>query len=463
MNKKIETFLDDVCLHIRCKAVHKDIRDELANHIYELKAEYEKEGHDEDKALDMAISAMGKCDEIGERLNKQHKPETEWSLIGLTAVIAVIGGIIMFTSSRFESVQSVSFEKYLIYALIGAGVMAGLYFFDYTKLKKAALPFYFISLLFLIAALLSGAEVNGRRFFAIGGVLISSDFATVFLLIAIAGFIEKSRGKGGIAVAGILLLALVSVIPILALPNLSMVFVLLICYAVLILSAVIKNHFGGYRKMQLASLGSLGVLFVSFIACKILSDPGRLERVKSFATRGQSDADGGGWQQMMADKWLEASNLFGKTTETVYGYSIDKGMPGITADYVLINIIATLGWVVGIALVLAIAVLIGRMIVTTIKIKNDYGFYLSLGACTNLSAKFIIGVLVNFNLFPPMSVSLPFVSYGGTGYIVSMALVGIILSVWRRNKLIGASQSTVVRTKSRFIEFADGKLIINFK
>ena len=38
MNKKIVTFLDDVCIHIRCKKIHiKDLRDELTNHIYELK------------------------------------------------------------------------------------------------------------------------------------------------------------------------------------------------------------------------------------------------------------------------------------------------------------------------------------------------------------------------------------------------------------------------------------------
>ncbi len=180
-------------------------------------------------------------------------------------------------------------------------------------------------------------------------------------------------------------------------------------------------------------------------------------------TRGKSDPLGSGWQQIMADKWLAVSTLFGKTTEKVNGYNIDKGMPGITTDYVLINIIATLGWVVGIVLVLVIALFIGRMFMTTKKIKNDYGFYLSLGACTILSVQFTISVLVNFNLFPVTSVSLPFISYGGVGYIISMALVGIILSVWRRNNLIGASPKTIVRSTSKFIKFEDGKLIINFK
>lgn len=463
MNKKIVTFLDDVCSHIRCKKIHKDLRDELTNHIYELKDEYVNKGHDEEKALDMAISAMGDCDEIGYRLNKQHKPETEWVLIGLTTIIAIIGGIIMFKSSEFESIQNVSFEKYLTFAVIGICVMVGLYFFDYTKLKKLALPTYSISLLLLFFTHFQGRIFNGRKLLTICGISISSEYVTILFLVAIAGLIEKSRGKGDIAFLRILMIALISVLPIIALPDFSKAIVLTICYTVLIISSVFKNHFGGNRKFQLTCLGCIGALIIFFSTYNIISKPYRLDRIISFLTRGKSDPLNGGWQQIMADKWLAVSTLFGKTTGKVNGYNIDKGMPGITTDYVLINIIATLGWVVGIVLVLVIAVFIGRMFMTTKKIKNDYGFYLSLGACTILSVQFTISVLMNFNLFPLTSVSLPFISYGGVGYIVSMALVGTILSVWRRNNLIGASPKTIVRSTSKFIKFEDGKLIINFK
>ncbi len=463
MNKKIVTFLDDVCIHIRCKKVHKDLRDELTNHIHELKDEYTNKGHDEEKALDMAISAMGNCDEIGDRLNKQHKPETEWSLIGLATIIAIIGGIIMFKSNEFESIQNVSFEKYLIFAVLGISIMVGFYFFDYTKLKKLALPMYLISLLLLFFTHFQGASYNGRKLLTICGISISSEYVTILLLVAIAGLIEKSRGKGDIAFLRILMLALISVLPIITLPDFSRAIVLTICYTVLIISSVIKNHFGGNRKIQLSCLGCIGALIIFFSTYDIISKPYRFERILSFLTRGKSDPLNSGWQQIMVDKWLAVSTLFGKTTEKVNGYNLDKGMPGITTNYVLINIIATLGWVVGIVLVLVIAVFIGRMFVTTKKIKNDYGFYLSLGACTILSAQFTISVLMNFNLFPVTDVSLPFISYGGVGYIVSMALVGTILSVWRRNNLMGASPKTIVRSTSKFIKFEDGKLIINFK
>lgn len=463
MNSKITSFLDDICIHVDCKAVHKDIRDELIHHIDGLKDEYIEQGLNEKTALDMAIAAMGDCDEIGNRLNEQHKPKTEWSLIGLTAIIAVIGGIIMFSSSKFNSVQAVSFERYLIYAIIGICVMVGIYLFDYTKLKKLALPIYIIAFALLVFTLLAGNGMNGRKILIIHSVSISSEYATLLFLIAFTGFMEKCRDKGGLAIVSLIALAFVSIIPITMLPSLSQTVILLVGYTVLVLSAVMKNHFGGNRKLQLISLGGIGAVSISVVMFIILSAPYRFESVMYFVSRGKSNPAGGGWQQMMADNWLAVSNLFGKTNETVSGYGIDMGMPSVTTDYVLVNIIATLGWAVGIALILIIALFIFRMFITTKKIKNDYGFYLSLAACTVLSLQFTVSLLMNFNLFPLMGVSLPFVSYGGTGYIVSMTLVGIILSVWRRNNLVGLSPKNVVTSKGRFIEFEDGKLIISFK
>lgn len=461
MNKKIESFLDDVCVHIRCKSVHKDIRDELTDHIDELKEGYVNTGIDEEKALDMAISAMGSSDEIGNRLDKQHKPKTEWSLIVLTAVIAIIGAIIMYQSSKFESLRAVNLERYIFCAAVGICVLIGLYFFDYTKLKKLALPIYLFTFLLLIITKYWGIRINGKGALKIGSISVSSAYIPLLFLIAISGFIEKFRNKGGTAFSQIIVLMLISIIPIISINNFSTAAILIICYAALLISSVLKNHYGGYRKLQLASLGCIGISAAIIIGIMLtLVNPSRL---LAFITRGQSDPLGVGWQQIMADKWLAASALLGKSSATVNGYTIDMGMPGITTNYVLINVIATFGWIVGIALILVIAVFIGRMFVTTKKIKNAYGFYLSLGACTILSSQFVINILTNFNLLPSTDINLPFVSNGGVGYIANMALVGLILSIWRRNNLIGASNNNAGPCNDRFIKFEDGKLTISFK
>ncbi len=436
MNNKLKEFLDNVCGYIRHKSVHEEVRSELENHIEDVKNGYIEKGFAEEKALDMAILDMGDCSEIGKKLDRQHRPKTEWSIFALTAIIALIGGIIMFASSKFQSHQAVDFGRYILFGLMGVAVSTILYFFDYTKLKKFTLPIYITAFVLLIVTLTFGNGDIGRRFLKIGSLTISSEYTSLLFLIAFAGFIEKFRGSGNIAIMYLAMIGGASLLPIIMLPNLAQAFILLISYGCLLLAATLRGHFGGQRKFQLWSLGGIFASLCIISLTAILSTPYRLDRVISFITRGNSDPMGIGWQQSMADKWLSISKLFGKSTDLVQGYPIDMAMPEVTTDYILINIISTLGWAVGIVLILAVGALIVRMTVTSRKIKNEYGFFLSFGFCIALSVQFIINILMNFNLFPLMGVSLPFVSYGGMGYIVNMAFVGIILSVWRRNNLI---------------------------
>ncbi|RCX16609.1 cell division protein FtsW (lipid II flippase) [Anaerobacterium chartisolvens] len=463
MDNRISSFLDNVCIHINCKSVHKDIREELTSHITELRDEYLRKGSTEAEALDMAIASMGDCDEIGNRLNRQHKPQTEWSIIILTAIIALVGGVIMFISSKFESLQAVSFERYLFFAFIGIAVMAALYFFDYTKLKRLALPIYLIALAALIFTVCTGNVIAGRKYISFIGLSVSSNYATLLLLIAFAGFMEKLKNKGGIAIVYLIGIGGVSLLPIVLLPSLSQALVLLAGYAVLMFSAVMRRHFGGSRRLQMFSLGGIAAAGVLALAAVVASEPHRLHRIAVFITRGRSDSFGSGWQQVMADNWLSVSKLFGRTTETISGYGIDMAMPSVTTDYVLINLIATLGWAAGIALIILAALFIIRMLMTARRVKTSYGHYLALASCTVLSLQFIISILMNFNLFPLMGMSLPFISYGGTDYVIDMALVGVILSVWRRNNLIAAHDKPKGSKSGKFIVFEDGKLIINFK
>ena len=108
----------------------------------------------------------------------------------------------------------------------------------------------------------------------------------------------------------------------------------------------------------------------------------------------------------------------------------------------------------------AAVVFIIRIFMSAFKIKNRYGFALSICACTMLAAQFVIGILVNLGLIPVVSAGIPFISYGGTGYVTNMILTGIILSVWRRNSV--AAEMTESTKKRSFIYFENKKLIIDF-
>lgn len=467
LSEKINLFLDSVCDNIKCKSVHMDIRDELRNHINELKDGYLQEVQNEETALEMAISAMGDSGKIGKSLNEQHMPQMEWSLIGLTAFMAIIGGVVTFISSRWEYVQ-VDFSRYLFYALLGIAVMTGIIFFDYTKLRKFAWPIYLFAMVILVMTIIYGAGINGvSRFISIGGLSISTVFTSLLFIVSFAGFIENARGRGTMSILKLFALAAISVLPILMQPNMTQTIILSFGYLVLMISAIIKNHFCGNRKRQMIVFVSASLLGLVMFVGSFFGTAYRIDRLTVFAsgfltriTGGQIDQTGAFYQQVMADKWLSASNLFGATAERVNGHGLDGTMPNVTTDFAFINVIASLGWVVGIVLILSIVVYIFRMLIVTKKIKDSFGFFISLGACTMLAAQFTTGILVNFNLLPLMSVSIPFISYGGTGYIVSMAMIGLILSVWRRNNLLPSSQKSIGNGMG-FIKYEDGKLIIS--
>ncbi len=450
LSNKINLFLDSVCGYIKCKSVHKDIRDELTNHINELKEGYLQEAQSEEAALEMAISAMGDSDKIGKCLNKQHMPQTEWSLIGLTVFMAIIGGVVMFMSSRWEHVQ-VDFSHYLFYTLLGITMMTALIFFDYTKLKKFTWPIYLTALAILAMTIINGARINGAsRFISLGGLSISTVFTSLLFIVSFAGFIENARGRGTLSILKLLALAVISVLPILMQPNMTQTIILSFGYLVLIVSAITKNHFGGSRKCQMIILTSAFFLGLVMFVGSFFGTAYRIDRLTAFATGfltritgGQIDQTGAFYQQAMADKWLSASNLFGATTERINGHGLDRAMPNATTDFAFINVIASLGWIVGIVLILSIVVYIFRMLIVTRKVKDSFGFFIALGACTILAVQFTMGILVNFNLLPPMSVSIPFISYGGIGYIVSMVMIGLILSVWRRNNLLPSSPKNI--------------------
>lgn len=464
LNNKIKSFLDEVCVHINCKAVHSDVREELCEHINELINENISNGYMEEQALDLAISAMGSTDEIGRKLNRQHKPQTEWSLLILTVIIASIGGIVMFSGNKGPNGLAVDLSHYIMFITAGTCTMIALYYFDYTRLQKLAIPLYISGILLLVITMGAGITANGvKKWLPIGSFSISvPELSCLLFVIAFAGFLEKYRGKSASNIIKLIVQGGFSVFLFTIMHSTSTAFVFVTACGVVLITAILKKHFSGSIKTQLLWLAAGCSVPALLCLYKVMAAPYILDRLLAFLPWKNSDPSGIGYQQYVANNWLSVSNWFGKTEATYQGYSLNMSLPAATDEYILVNVIATLGWVVGIALVMLIGIFIARMFMNTIKIKNHYGFYLSMSVCAILSSQFLFSILINFNLFPFMSINMPLVSYGGTGYLASMAYVGIILSVRRRDNLI-SNKKPVPNTpspKSR-ISFSDGRLIID--
>jgi len=418
MHEQLTTFLDRVCEAIGKKEVHTEIREELQSHILE---KAEKDG------LEDAIKSMGDPAAIGAALHKEHKPKTDWFMLLLVFLIAGCGALVMVRSNNFDE-RMMNFDKYLLFAFIGFCAFFAAWFFRYDRLKKLALPLCISAAALLAATHIFGFLQNGRRYLMLAGLHVAPDVALLLFLVALAGFVEKSKGKGFFAIVKLFALSAVFSLLFITLPYATYAILTMLASAAVILAAVKKGHFGRIKKPLLyAALGSCicgGGLITVLLGSSV---------AQRFANW-KGDIRGAGYIYHMVDKWLSASRLFGAADAAAVGYPIDKSLPALITDYAFVTLVASFGWALGIAFLVLVSLLIVRMILTVRKIKNSYGYYLFIAACTLVTLQFAASLLINLNLLPLSSISLPFVSYGPANYVVNMLLMGLLLSVYRRNR-----------------------------
>jgi cell division protein FtsW len=74
-------------------------------------------------------------------------------------------------------------------------------------------------------------------------------------------------------------------------------------------------------------------------------------------------------------------------------------------------------------------VFLWRGLRTAMRAPDLFGFYLALGIAMMVCLQAFINMSVVLGLMPTKGIPLPFLSYGGSSFIVMLAGVGILLNV----------------------------------
>lgn len=441
MHKYISRFLDDVCKQIRYKNTHEHVSEELQYHIGELTDKYIENEMDENEAVKKAVKQMGDPIDIGKKLDKIHRPKTEWSIISLIGVMISIGGIALFSiaSDGFLMMGLHQFIRYAIYILLGIGICVFFYFFDYTKLEKYSLHIFIGAIIFLFVGTKFGLKLNGISYIKMGSLSFAvAPIALPLFFISFSGLANKWATGNIRHIFKLFGLAAIAAFSCLIQPSFSVFMLLSAGFLVIITITIMGKTFKGNRKKFLLSIyGFLTTSFLLILLNVIWRKPHIKARLLTFLNPGL-DPDGAGYINVVLAKLLSTAKLLGKNNNLYLNFEGAKtlALPEASTDFIFTYIISAFGWIAGIIIVLIITSVVVRMFLATRRINHQYGRCLAGSIITTFTIQALANILMNLGLFPITGFSLPLVSYGGTNFIMNMVLIGLLLGIYRRKDLV---------------------------
>jgi len=353
----------------------------------------------------------------------------------ITVIILVVIGIVMISSSSMEySKQHFSGNPYhfmqrqSIWSALGLFTMYLFMELDYKLLHKWAWPIYIFVNVCLAAVLLVGQVVKGaKRWLGLGPLSFQpSELMKLGLVLLIAHLIATKKINlqkiGGWIRFGIL--TAIPIALIILQPNLSMVILLAFGAMVLIFVSSPEIKF-------LLGLGGLSIVGVLAFILKPSDDNFRKGRFDVWLNP-FLDPQGKGFQTVQSLFALGSGGLFGLglgNSRQKWGY-----IPEAHNDIIFAIISEELGLIGSIAVLFVFLVLIWKGIKIAMNAPDEFSCLLTIGLISILALQVMINVSVVTNTIPVTGVTLPFISYGGSSIIFTLASMGMILNVSKQSK-----------------------------
>ena len=439
----IKNFLDKVCGEIKYKPVRKGISEELKSHIQEIKEEYINKGISESEAEEKAVSQMGIPEEIGRKLNKIHKPKLDWKLLLLLIILMGFGVFVAILKQPIMNDNYIG--STIIYMTIGLILSIGIYFFDYKLLKKYSTMIYIIaSVLMILPIIQFGFRLRGVYNIQLFGINISpSIIALPLYLISFIGFIFNYNKTNNfnmtilnkeIAInkdmVKIIICSVVSLILMEYISSITNAIILGIVYLIISTVKIIQNKKN--RIKNLIILYVIPVFIGLMLILTLVKNPYRFERIVS-SFNPEIDPESSGYVGMLQKEILENAKIIGEADTMAVSNS--QSIINVESNYTFIYLLGKAGILVAGLLVCAIILASIKLIINAKNIKEKYGKFLIIGLSSLYILQSFATILMNVNMGIQTNVNLPFVTYGGIYFIVSILSMAIIFSVYRRKDI----------------------------
>lgn len=361
----------------------------------------------------------------------REKPSKEGSLRSVDlkllypTIVLVALGLIMVTSAsqiigheRFSS-SFVFMQQHAIRIALGLCTLIFLMRVDFKRYQKLAPWLLVVAFALLIALFIWGIQVRGaKRWLRIYNFNMQPvEFAKLALVIFLSaklsdGGFRKEEFKHGFLPLIIVCSTMAAVVALQ--PNFSnAIFIMALSFALFFIGGCRVHH------VLLSGVG-LSLAAVPFL----LRVDHIWTRLKVLLGSGMPDAGYHVEQSLIA---LGSGFITGRGPGA--SYQKYHFLPDAHTDFIFSIIGEELG-VIGTMLVLALFVFILiRAVRAAGRSPNDFGYVLSIGLGLSLFMSAVINIGMTLGIMPVAGLPLPFVSFGGSSLITSLATVGILLNI----------------------------------
>ena len=359
------------------------------------------------------------------------KNKMDYKLFIAVLVIAFFGIVMIYSASsiwaEYKFHDPFKFIKAQgMFFLVGIFVMRFLSKVDYSIYYKKANLILFVCVLLLVLVLIPGIGTirNGSRsWFGLGGFGIQpSEFAKIGLIIYVAKYLSNNQKNMRDIKSGVLpILSVILVFfgLIMLEPDFGTAMVIVLTLVVMIFISGVKISFF----VKIGLVGLIGIVGLILVA------PYRMARIVSFLNP-WTDPLGSGFQIIQSLYAIGPGGLLGQ------GFMGSRQkhfyLPEPQTDFIFSIISEEFGFL-GVLIVASVFFFIFyRVLRTSFRQSDLFAKYLSFGLSFGIIIQALLNLMVVVGIIPVTGVTLPFLSYGGSSLLVSMASIGIILNISRK-------------------------------
>jgi rod shape determining protein RodA len=348
----------------------------------------------------------------------------DWPLLGCAAALITMSALTLGNLSVGRTGGGIAFRQ-LAWVGVGLVVLLAMATLDYRRLVRMAPLIYVLGLSGLITVYLLGRSVSGaRRWIVLGPLSIqpSELFKLAFVLTIVWWLTSRwAQPPGRITIAFMVPLIAVPFVLIVKQPDLGT--------ALLLFPVTVALLVGAGARLRLLSgltLAGMGILPVAWL---VMKDYQR-ERIMVYLDPFR-DPLGSAYNVIQAKIAIGSGQLLGKgiagATQSRLAF-----LPERHTDFIFAVFAEMWGFVGCLVLLVCYVLLLLRGFDIAAGAREPAGRLVALGVTGLIASQVLINVGMVTGLLPVVGIPLPLMSYGGSSMVVSLAALGLLLSVRMR-------------------------------